>query len=97
MLFNECSFVFVFLDEEPPRVLYCPPDIHRQSYRPSELVTWEQPIFIDNSGLVREVVGSHTNGTEFTTDNTGHIISYRAVDAAGNTAFCNFTVAVKGR
>ena len=54
-------------------------------------------MFIDNSGHVKENIGSHDNGTEFPVSNKGQVISYRAVDAAGNEVFCNFTVAVKGR
>ena len=59
------------------------------------MVTWDPPSFIDNSGDNIEVTGSHDNGTEFATNNVANHLWYRAVDASGNRAYCNFTVVMK--
>ncbi|XP_070552429.1 sushi, von Willebrand factor type A, EGF and pentraxin domain-containing protein 1-like [Ptychodera flava] len=80
-------------DNEAPQVISCPSNIEIQSSSLKTNVTWELPVFEDNSGHVT-VHGDRQSGSEFYWGPPAHV-SYRAWDQADNVAFCNFTVTVK--
>ncbi|XP_048254821.1 uncharacterized protein LOC124138972 isoform X1 [Haliotis rufescens] len=86
-----CQFQVIINDSIPPKFTFCPniKPINTNHHR--QKVTWNIPVATDNVE-VPTVTGSHKPDTEFKQGTT--IINYTAVDKAGNTAICNFTVIV---
>lgn len=86
-----CSCLHV--DGEAPVVKSCP---KRQQKRVGQdggkKVTWDEPQFEDNSGVVTVTSQSHKSGDRFQLGKTR--VSYLAEDPSGNPVHCNFTVRV---
>ncbi|MBK7408029.1 MAG: HYR domain-containing protein [Saprospirales bacterium] len=91
-----CSFTVTVTDNEPPTFVNCPSDIlvNNDVDKCEAVVWWATPIADDNCGATVSLVAPSPNpGSPF---NVGPAtaISYKATDAAGNSAYCNFTVTV---
>ena len=82
------------LDEEVPVFIYTPASKTKNNDpgKPYARVYWPKPEVTDNSGLVTVTTNRHS-GTLFVKTT---VVTYRAVDGSGNTAFSSFTVTVKG-
>ncbi|CAN8010379.1 unnamed protein product, partial [Ixodes pacificus] len=89
-----CNFSVVVRDREPPMVDSCasPPDAFSNG-SPSAVVTWDEPVFSDNSGIDPVVWQSHERGTTFPVGET--LVTYVASDASGNNASCILRVVVR--
>ncbi|CAN8028078.1 unnamed protein product [Ixodes persulcatus] len=89
-----CNFSVVVRDREPPMVDSCtsPPDAFSNG-SPSAVVTWDEPVFSDNSGIDPVVWQSHEQGTTFPVGET--LVTYVASDASGNNASCILRVVVR--
>lgn len=80
-------------DNTPPRVDKCfspKPVISHDSHGN---VTWEEPIFSDNSGKVTEVEASHSPGL-FPRGRT--LVTYTAYDSSRNNNTCTLEINVIG-
>lgn len=88
---EECDDNFFFSDEEPPKVVSCPSDIYQISDTP-KAVSWIEPTFSDNVGVIN-VENQYKSGDVFQFVPTK--VEYRAFDAAGKSAKCEFTVTLK--
>lgn len=86
-----CSMYVTISDEEPPKVVSCPSDIYQISEKP-KAVSWIEPTFSDNVG-VTNVENQYKSGDVFQFVPTK--VEYRAFDAAGKSAKCEFTVTLK--
>ena len=56
------------------------------------VVTWTEPVAMDNSGTVLLTVKTHSPGTLFETGST--VVRYEYEDPSGNSASCEFNVTV---
>ena len=57
-------------------------------------VSWSDPIYKDNSGVLNNINATHTSPHVF---NIGvHNITYNASDPSGNIAKCSITIKVTG-
>ena len=75
---------------------YCPGDVWVVARNGSSVVSWDEPVFSDNVGVVRVAEQSgHRPGLTLLWG-TYHI-AYAAYDAAGNAATCAFKVYVLGK
>eukprot|EP00808_Paulinella_micropora_P010046 g42328.t1 len=83
-----CTTHITVRDRVPPAVLFCPGNVTLYTSRGFE--PWPEPLFADNVAVVR--VNTSYAGGDFPVGFS--LVWYRAVDAAGNVAFCNFTVIV---
>lgn len=81
------------IDKEAPLVKYCPGDLWIISRNGSAQVTWDEPEFTDNVGVVRVIERNGHRSKQTLLFGTYDII-YIASDAAGNTAMCSFKVSV---
>lgn len=86
-----CSMYVTITDEEPPKVISCPSDIYETSDAPKS-VSWIEPTFNDNVKVIK-VESQYKSGHVFQFVPTK--VEYRAFDAEGNTAKCEFTVTLK--
>jgi CUB/sushi domain-containing protein len=57
-------------------------------------VTWERPVFTDNSGVPVEMQASHVPGT-FPLGTTP--VTYKAFDSHGNNSTCTIDIVVTSR
>ncbi|XP_022082334.1 uncharacterized protein LOC110974776 isoform X2 [Acanthaster planci] len=94
---NSCSFVVRIIqlgDTEAPVVAVCPPNeaITVPFQSTGTTVTWLEPTVTDNSGTFT-TTQTHNSG-DFFDANTQMTVTYTFTDAAGNQAFCTFTVTV---
>jgi hypothetical protein len=89
-----CKFtVTVVADTEPPVFTTCPPDITLYTGTGSSAIgLWPEPIVTDNCGGRIEVETKIPCNSELKIG--VHDITYKAVDASGNIAYCHFTVTV---
>ncbi|TVR77432.1 MAG: HYR domain-containing protein, partial [Saprospirales bacterium] len=90
----ECSFEITVEDTESPEIVNCPQDINVVN-DPGECgasVEWQLPIAEDNCPGV-ELTSSHESGDFFPVGTT--VVTYTAIDAAGNTFQCIFEVNVE--
>ena len=78
-------------DTEVPKVLFCPPDIVKETAHNEIRVNWERPRFSDNSGNDPVVTGNRQSGDYFSSPGKNQII-YTATDQSGNEAHCSFTI-----
>ncbi|XP_046990617.1 sushi, von Willebrand factor type A, EGF and pentraxin domain-containing protein 1 [Schistocerca americana] len=79
------------VDKVPPRVEHCPGDLWVLAKNGSAIVTWDEPHFSDNVGVVRvEEKNGHRPGQTLLWGT--YTIAYVAYDQAGNTATCSFKV-----
>ncbi|KAF4522838.1 hypothetical protein B566_EDAN008100 [Ephemera danica] len=80
-------------DKIAPMVDYCPGDIWVVARNGSSVVSWDEPVFSDNVGVVR--VAEQNNHRPGLTLLWGtYHIAYAAYDATGNSATCAFKVYV---
>jgi hypothetical protein len=88
--FNSATATVTVIDNSPP-VLTCPGDIFTVECQNS--VEYQMPIATDNCSLSPPMLtGGLPSGVLFPEGQT--TVSYAIADAAGNTAFCAFTVTV---
>ena len=90
---DSCSFTITVTDNEPP-VLACPMDI-TQDTDPGvceAVVTWMVPNVTDNCAM-DTVVATHQPGDTFGLGTT--MVTYIAIDSAGNADTCSFTVTIE--
>ncbi|CAB4012943.1 Hypothetical predicted protein [Paramuricea clavata] len=94
-----CEFVIEVKDKEAPYYTGCPQRIEKEfvaqaPYHDKMRVTWEDPMFQDNSGKDPTSVPSSPNGAFFKEGQ--HQITYTATDLAGNkNASCQFEIKLK--
>lgn len=90
-----CSFTVTINDNEPPIFTSCPPNIV-VSNTPGTCgaaVSWVTPVVTENCpGLVVAQTSGLPSGSVFPIGTT--FIVYTATDAAGNVAYCSFSVTV---
>jgi len=80
-------------DREKPKVVFCPKRIFKVSYSSDPVwVNMTRPIFTDNVGIV-EYRPPLIDGIYL---NHGRRFSFKAIDASGNYARCDFQVIVGG-
>lgn len=80
-------------DKIPPKVEHCPGDLWVIAKNGSAIVSWDEPRFVDNVGIVRiQEKNGHKSGQTLMWGT--YDISYVAYDQAGNSASCNFKVYV---
>ncbi|GLG98922.1 Uncharacterized protein GBIM_05483, partial [Gryllus bimaculatus] len=89
-----CSVLIFVRDTEAPRMTDCPQsfDVQLAPGEKSKVITWDEPIFIDNVGVV-QVYKSKEPGKSMSAGL--HHVNYLASDAAGNRAKCQFSIHVK--
>ena len=94
--FSMYFLLFFSPDDESPVFTLCPADIMAptDSGLPSAAITWPEPVVIDNSGSVDSFTNA-TNGAPFGIGVSA--IVYTALDEAGNSAQCSFTITVIGK
>ncbi|TPV33434.1 HYR domain-containing protein [Paucihalobacter ruber] len=91
---STCKFNVTVNDTQAP-VITCPTDISTtvDFGVTSKVITYELPTAIDNCGIpTLELVSGPASGAVFPLGTT--TVTYRATDAANNTADCSFTVTV---
>ncbi|MFM8912595.1 MAG: HYR domain-containing protein, partial [Flammeovirgaceae bacterium] len=86
-----CSFVVTATDNTPPVIANCPGNIEVATSNCKAIVNWQAPTASDNCAIA-SFKGTHTSGSEFDVGAT--VVRYVALDNAGNTSTCSFTVTV---
>lgn len=87
---TSCSFNVVVKDGTEPNFQQCPTDIHVDVTQACEqVVTWSEPTAFDNCS-VASTARSHEPGSLFQLGTT--VVTYSAIDDAGNVATCQFKV-----
>lgn len=88
-----CNFTVTVADVEPPFVEGCsdPPEAFSEGL-PFVHVSWEEPVFSDNSGDVK-LWQSHKPGSAFPVGEA--TVKYVAADTSGNNASCVIKVTVR--
>ncbi|XP_050037008.1 sushi, von Willebrand factor type A, EGF and pentraxin domain-containing protein 1-like [Dermacentor andersoni] len=89
---DTCTLVITVLDQERPQVRTCPDDIDLNTTENEVKVTWEEPVFADNSGNLTIKKPKRKSGSVF--EMGTHRITYTAEDGSGNRATCVFHVNV---
>jgi HYR domain/Ricin-type beta-trefoil lectin domain-like/Secretion system C-terminal sorting domain len=94
---STCSFTVTVKnpctnDTIKPTYYNCPANIVKETGDTTAKITWSLPIAIDNCA-VKTLTQSHQSGSIFKIGVT--TVTYTATDAAGNRAYCSFTVTVK--
>jgi len=83
----------VIMDKIPPQITHCPGPMWVTTKNGSATVTWDEPVFSDNMGIVKiEEKQGFRPGQTLLWGN--YDIAYVAYDQAGNTAVCEFKVYV---
>ncbi|MEZ4963487.1 MAG: HYR domain-containing protein [Saprospiraceae bacterium] len=91
---SKCQFTVRVVDNQPPVFTVCPPN-QTLSTGPVDceaVANWPQPTVTDNCGVVGF---SCTHQSPVTFPVGIHPVSCSAVDAAGNTTVCAFTITVE--
>lgn len=90
-----CRFVVTVIDKEPPMVENCvdPPIFLVSNHKGADNVTWDEPIFHDNSGKKLIVKASHHQGASFPLGTTE--ITYNVSDRSENIARCIIKITVE--
>ena len=84
------------MDKTPPQITHCPGPMWVTTKNGSATVTWDEPVFSDNIGIVRiEEKQGFRPGQTLLWGN--YDIAYVAYDQAGNNAVCQFKVYVLGK
>jgi L-ascorbate metabolism protein UlaG (beta-lactamase superfamily) len=83
--------IYLFIDVDPPMFASCPETVKVRTADYSTYVNWTVPEAIDNV-KVKTVESTHTPGSHFLPGETK--VNYTAIDVAGNTATCVFSVFV---
>ncbi|XP_022792631.1 uncharacterized protein LOC111331727 [Stylophora pistillata] len=89
-----CTFFITVVDVTPPSVKDCPASFTEQTDTLYKEVTWKEPTFTDNVGVV-VVLSNREPNFDMRPFSTISIL-YVATDAAGNEANCRFNVTVEG-
>ncbi|XP_067944230.1 sushi, von Willebrand factor type A, EGF and pentraxin domain-containing protein 1-like isoform X2 [Watersipora subatra] len=94
-----CSYEITVRDVEAPKVVKCDgpkTDVDGFIYSDSDklYVTWDIPVFSDNSGKPPHIYSSNVPG-EYKSGRPWKV-TYTAEDEAGNTAKCEFTFKIRG-
>jgi gliding motility-associated-like protein len=88
-----CSFLVTVLDDTLPVFANCPTAISLTANGSCEAIAiWTAPTATDNCSAALSVTESHPSGTTFPLGVT--LVSYSAIDEAGNSALCSFEVTV---
>ncbi|MBK8269634.1 MAG: HYR domain-containing protein [Planctomycetes bacterium] len=90
-----CSFSVTVQDIEAPSIQNCPGTItlSAETGTCSAIASWTEPTVIDNApGATISQIAGPASGASFPVGST--TIRYSAMDAAGNTAMCEFDVIV---
>lgn len=86
----------MLMDKTPPQITHCPGPMWVTTKNGSATVTWDEPVFSDNIGIVRiEEKQGFRPGQTLLWGN--YDIAYVAYDQAGNNAVCQFKVYVLGK
>ncbi|XP_060601666.1 uncharacterized protein LOC132754927 [Ruditapes philippinarum] len=88
---KKCTFTVILQDVDPPMFASCPETVKVRTADYSTYVNWTVPEAIDNV-KVKTVESTHTPGSHFLPGETK--VNYTAIDVAGNTATCVFSVFV---
>ncbi|XP_022107714.1 hyalin-like isoform X5 [Acanthaster planci] len=90
-----CNFTVTAVDNIPPTIIFCPPDIENMAPTPEAMifVTWAMPQVSDNSGGSIRVVASALPGL-FVMAGTMQAVSYVFTDESGNQATCTFNIII---
>lgn len=89
---STCTRTVNIIDKEPPRVTDCPEFISVESSADSDnLITWNEPKFEDNVGVVAVAKTMEPN---ISLGPGVHFVEYTARDAEGNVAECVFHINV---
>lgn len=81
----------------PPVVINCPGPVITETVSldsSSAIVTWQEPVAFDNSGVEPTVIKTHEPGSSFQVGTTQ--VSYIFRDNAENEATCSFAVTGNG-
>ncbi|EDO36310.1 predicted protein, partial [Nematostella vectensis] len=81
-------------DVTPPSTTNCPASFTHKTAVALATVTWTEPTFTDNVGVV-SVMASKRPGHQMYRD-TSLKVQYIAADTSGNTETCTFTITVEG-
>lgn len=93
---DTCVYQLTVNDVESPTWSACPLNIVNVPNDTGEcgaIVTWDEPMADDNCAVIAITPPTNPNGSLFPAGETT-LVEYVAVDAAGNTAKCSFTVSV---
>ncbi|XP_063951080.1 mucin-17-like isoform X2 [Lytechinus pictus] len=92
IFYSNCHFVVV--DNTPPIIQNCPPQLSEEIGfgATSGVVSWPIVFASDNSGQVEVLRRSHNNGDIFPLGTAAVTIEFS--DPSGNTALCSFSVTV---
>jgi gliding motility-associated-like protein len=89
----QCTFSVIVKDTSVPVISGCPADITVVADASCQaVVSWIPPEFSDECSD-GQITGTHNPGSAFEVGST--LVTYSAIDAAGNTASCSFTVNVE--
>ena len=89
---STCSFTVTVSDNTAPVFANCPPDLIVEASNQCDAVaTWPEPTASDNCSAT--VSATHSPGSKFSSGTT--VVTYTALDPAGNTSTCTFNVTVK--
>lgn len=89
---ESCTFFVTVVDATPPSI-QCPETVRKVLDGETVQVTYTQPLVTDNRpGVTTSLLAGQASGALFTQGN--HLITYGAVDSAGNQAECSFWVIV---
>ena len=98
LLISETIFQLHFtVDTEPPTFSKCPGDIAREEEKIEAVVSWEEPVFSDNSGRIFSVVSNRQSGSLFAVPGVYNVV-YTATDPSGNeNKNCTFRITLKSK
>ncbi|KXJ15373.1 Sushi, von Willebrand factor type A, EGF and pentraxin domain-containing protein 1 [Exaiptasia diaphana] len=92
---KSCFYYVIVEDKTPPTAVNCPSkEIVVKGSNHLITVSWTEPTFTDNVAVVM-TMSSKRPGHQMERD-TSLNVRYTAVDAAGNTAHCDFRVSAEG-
>ena len=85
------------VDTEPPTFSKCPGDIAREEEKIEAVVSWEEPVFSDNSGRIFSAVPNRQSGSLFAVPGVYNVL-YTATDPSGNeNKNCTFRITLKSK
>ncbi|MBL7981968.1 MAG: HYR domain-containing protein, partial [Flavobacteriales bacterium] len=90
-----CSFPIIVVDSTLPSITNCPSDLSLSATSScSAIADWTPPTATDNCTLIsiQQITGP-APGSALTVGSST-IVTYRAIDAAGNSSTCSFTITV---
>ena len=95
----DCAFTVTVQDMQPPQIGICPASfvVSTDQNSGTAAISWTAPIAWDNvevTSFTETIDGSAYTGYTVTLDVGVHDVSYAALDAAGNSAVCDFAVTV---